>query len=374
MYKEFYKLRRNPFEITPDPSFLFLTQRHREALSALYYGVRRQKGFVVLTGEVGTGKTLLIRCLLRLLKDTGIAFAHVFNSRLSVLEFLQYVAVDLGLAASGKNKGEILHDLSRYLIARYQKKLTTVIVVDEAHHLATDVLEEVRLLTNLETAEQKLVQILLVGQPELAEKLDSFELRQLKQRIALRAYLEPLDLEETRGYIQRRLLLAGASPDGNLFPDDTIATVHRHSRGIARLINTVCENALMTSFARQLAGVPPKIIEEVADDLCLKVATAPRIEPGSGDNEILQAVRTLLQVHDRLQGMREERRQCSPIEIGRSVPASEPISEADHGLQVSPVPGITASPPLLRRDTSRLCRGGSNSLTNTGVHRGNSQT
>ena len=323
MYKELYKLRRNPFEITPDPSFLFPTRRHVEALSALYYGVRRRKGFVVLTGEVGTGKTLLIRCLLRLLKlsDIDCAYAYVFNSRLSALEFLQYVNADLGLAASGKNKAELLHDLSKYLIARYQKKLTTFIVVDDAHQMATDVLEEVRFLTNLETAEQKLLQVLLVGQPELANRLDSFELRQLKQRITLRAYLEPLDLEATRGNIRRRLHVAGARPDSNLFPDDTIATVYRHSRGIARLINTLCENALITACARQLSSVPPEIIEEAAGDLGLEVATAPRIEPGSGDDELLQAMRTLFQVHARLRGMQEEHKQCSPLKIDVYGPA-----------------------------------------------------
>ena len=209
MYKSFFNLKRNPFEITPDPSFLFPTRRHNEALAALYYGVRRHKGFVVMTGEVGTGKTLLVRCLLQLLNRKDVAYAYVFNSRLSPVEFLQYIAGDLGLNVAGKNKSELLLELSNYLITRYQQKLTTVLVVDEAHHLEVDVLEEIRLLTNLETAERKLLQILLVGQPELDLKLDSVELRQLKQRIALRSQLEPLSLEETTGYIQRRLQLAG---------------------------------------------------------------------------------------------------------------------------------------------------------------------
>ena len=187
MYKSFYGLTRNPFEITPDPSFLFPTRRHNEALAALYYGVRRHKGFVVMTGEVGTGKTLLVRCLLELLNRRNVAYAYVFNSLLSPLEFLHYVAGDFGLAAAGKNKSELLLELSSFLINRHQQKLTTVLVIDEAHHLAPEVLEEVRLLTNLETAQEKLLQILLVGQPELDEKLDSIELRQLKQRIALRS-------------------------------------------------------------------------------------------------------------------------------------------------------------------------------------------
>ena len=189
MYKAFYNLKRNPFELPPDPSFLFPTSRHNEALAALYYGVRRHKGFVVMTGEVGTGKTLLVRCLLQLLRGTNVAYAYVFNSRLSSTEFLQYVAGDFGLAASGKTKGELLLELGSFLVARHQKNLTTVLVADEAHHLSAEVLEEIRLLTNLETSQGKLLQILLVGQPELDEKLDSVELRQLKQRIALRSHL-----------------------------------------------------------------------------------------------------------------------------------------------------------------------------------------
>src|SRR6266403_1357299 len=210
MYKAFYNLKRNPFELTPDPSFLFPTTRHNEALASLYYGVRRRKGFVVMTGEVGTGKTLLVRCLLQLLKGSNVTYAYVFNSRLSTVEFLQYVAGDLGLATSGKTKGELLLELGTYLVSRHQKNLTTVLVADEAHHLSTDVLEEIRLLTNLETTDQKLLQILLVGQPELDDKLDSVELRQLKQRIALRSHLSALDTNETGGYIERRLHLAGS--------------------------------------------------------------------------------------------------------------------------------------------------------------------
>ncbi len=304
MYKAFFSLRRNPFEITPDPAFLFPTRRHNEALAALYYGVRRHKGFVVMTGEVGTGKTLLVRCLLQLLAHSDVAYAYVFNSRLSTLEFLQYVVGDLGLTGSGKNKSELLLELGSYLVARHQKKHTTVLVVDEAHHLSAEVLEEIRLLTNLETTQEKLLQILLVGQPELDEKLDSPELRQLKQRIALRSHLEPLDNEQTRGYIQRRLQLAGTNSHAAvIFPTDTIARVYSHSRGIPRLINTVCENALITAYARQARCVTPDIIDEVAADFRLGAVPRARIEQAE-NNEVRQAVKTLLQVHDQLQAMR----------------------------------------------------------------------
>jgi general secretion pathway protein A len=325
MYKTFYKLQRNPFEISPDPSFLFPTKRHNEALAALYYGVRRHKGFVVMTGEVGTGKTMLVRCLLQLLNRNNVSYAYIFNSRLSPHEFLQYIAGDFGLTVTGKSKGELLLELSQYLIARHQKNLTTVLVVDEAHHVSEDVLEEIRLLTNLETTQEKLLQILLVGQPELDEKLDSVQLRQLKQRIALRSQLEPLDLEETRGYIHRRLQLAGSTPEGamQLFPDDTIERVHHHSRGIPRLINTVCENALITSFAKKSNSVASETVEEVASDFRL-AASHPATQPASADSkpafanngatsggtnggnnqDALQAIKTLLQLHEYLQSMR----------------------------------------------------------------------
>jgi len=284
MYNGVYKCWRNPFEITPDPSFLFSTKGHREALAALCCCVRRRRGIGVLTGEAGTGKTLLICCLLRLLKHSDIGYAYVFNSRLSSLEFLQYVAADFGLDAWSKTKGQVLHELSKYIVARHQQRLTTVIVVDEAHDLSTEALEETRLLTNLETAEEKLLQILLVGHSELDEKLDSLELRQLKQRIAMRSHLEPLDLEETSGYIRHRLHLAGANADGReLFADEAIERIYCHSRGIARLINTVCENALTTAFLRQLAKVPPDIIDEVAFDLRLNVPSPARRSEQNSD-------------------------------------------------------------------------------------------
>jgi type II secretory pathway predicted ATPase ExeA len=301
MYKAFYNLQRSPFEITPDPSFLFHTKRHNEALAALYYGVRWRRGFVVLTGQVGTGKTLLLRCLLQLFKDSNdVTYAYVFNSQLSPTEFLQYIVKDFGLPASGKNKGELLFDLSNFVLRRGLNKLITVLIVDEAHHLSAEALEEVRLLTNLETGQQKLLQILLVGQPELDEKLDSFKLTQLKQRIAIRSHLEPLGSEETKGYIERRLQLAGANSRGEaLFPPKTIAAVHRHSRGIPRLINTICENALISAYAKQMPSVTPQVIDDVAEEFRLNVVTSPDVERvgALGEIDVQRAARTLLDLY-----------------------------------------------------------------------------
>jgi general secretion pathway protein A len=322
MYKTFFNLKRNPFEITPDPSFLFPTRRHNEALAALYYGVRRHKGFVVLTGEVGTGKTLLLRCLLQLLKQSDdVKYAYVFNGRLSPLEFLQYIAGDLGLPASGKNKSELLLQLAGYVVSRGEKKLTTVLVVDEAHHLSTDILEEIRLLTNLETADEKLLQILLVGQPELDEKLDSVDLRQLKQRIALRSHLASLDLNETKGYIERRLQLAGSPEASALFLPETVAAVHRHSRGIPRLINTICENALIAAYARRATRVTPDIIDAIAVDFRLGVHTPTADKRQTADeHDVRKAAKTLLELYAQLQGEKtrdEELASVVPVRVSK---------------------------------------------------------
>jgi general secretion pathway protein A len=271
MYKAYFHLKSNPFELTPDPNCFVPTRRHDEALAALYYGVRRHKGMVVVTGEVGTGKTLLLRCLLRLLEQSrDVAYAYLFNSTLSPTEFLQYTLSDFGFPASGKNKCELLLDLSRFLVARGTKQMTTVLIVDEAHLLSSETLEEIRLLSNLETPTEKLLQIMLVGQPELDQKLDSVGLRQLKQRIALRTQLGPLSVEETRVYIEKRLQIAGADSKAfPLFPPHAIARVHRYSHGYPRLINTICENALITVYARRMPAATAEIIEQVAKEFRL---------------------------------------------------------------------------------------------------------
>jgi general secretion pathway protein A len=274
MYKAFFHLTRNPFDLTPDPACFVPTARHNEALASLYYGVRRHKGFVVVTGEVGTGKTLLLRCLLRLLEESkDIAYAYLFNSRLTPNEFLQYTLQDFGIQASGMNKAEMLFDLSRFLVSRGTSGMTTVLVVDEAHLLSADLLEEIRLLSNLETFNDKLLQIVLVGQPELDVKLDSIDLRQLKQRVALRTHLTPLSEEETARYVEQRIQIAAAnSGQKSPFADAAVNAIYRYSHGLPRWINTICENCLLTAYARQTTLVTPEIVSQVAKELRIETS------------------------------------------------------------------------------------------------------
>ncbi|HET7104293.1 MAG TPA: AAA family ATPase [Terracidiphilus sp.] len=280
MYKKFFHLTRDPFNLTPDPSCFVPNTRHIEALASLYYGVRRHKGFVVVTGEVGTGKTLLLRLLLEVLGESkDIAYAYVFNSRLTSMEFLQYILADLGVPCSGKNKAEMLFDLAKFVMSRHERKMTTVLVIDEAHHLSPELLEEVRLLSNLETADDKLIQILLVGQPELDDMLDSHNLRQLKQRVAIRTHLTPLSEEETRRYIEQRLVIAGANSNaGTLFTDEAVHTVHRFSHGFPRLINTICESSLVTAYAKHREEITSDIVEDVAREFRLEPSVATEDE------------------------------------------------------------------------------------------------
>jgi general secretion pathway protein A len=269
MYKAFFHLVRRPFEISPDPSLFFATAQHMEALAGLSYGIRTAKGFMVLTGEVGTGKTLVVRCLQELLDKKRVAYAYVFNPRLSSQEFLSYLAEDLGLSPRPTAKGDLLMGLSRLLIEHHRQGIANVLVVEEAQHLTPVVLEEIRLLTNLETPQGKLLQIVLVGQPELEATLDSPTLSQLKQRIALWFRLHPLTEVETSNYVHCRLQLAG-DRNGRIFTAMAIERIYRYSTGTPRLINTLCDNAMMSAFALRKEQVTHGLIEEAAADLGLK--------------------------------------------------------------------------------------------------------
>ena len=299
MYRKFYRLTRKPFEMSPDPYFYYPTPRHNEALALLTYGVQEKKGFVVVSGEVGTGKTLLVRCLLDALSRHKIGFAFVYNPVLSVPDFLAHLLKDFGVRFNSHSKIELLSSLNNYLVARSRRGETTALVVDEAQLLSWELLEEIRLLTNLETSQYKLLQIVLVGQPELEQKLDSQELRQLKQRVAMRCRLKPLELADVRGYIRRRLELAGANSHvAAIYPDETIQTVHQFSGGIPRLINTICENALIAGYSRQAKQITPAIVQEVATDLCLEVAAFSSTPESDDREEVLGLLAQMIEEGD----------------------------------------------------------------------------
>lgn len=258
MYLDFYGLSEKPFSATPDPRFLYLTPGHREALSQLVYGVQEQKGFIVLTGEVGTGKTTLLRTLLsRLSGDTAVAF--VFNSTLPFDELLEYMLHDFGIAKPGESRVERLVTLNNFLIERRRSGQNTAVIFDEAQNLEVSTLEKIRLLSNFETPTDKLLQILLVGQPELRAKLMLPELRQLKQRVGLRCAIPPLRPEETRGYIRSRLRIAGGR-DLNLFSDRAIRRIAKYARGIPRVINIVCDHCLLIGYADQTRRINGDIV------------------------------------------------------------------------------------------------------------------
>jgi general secretion pathway protein A len=271
MYKSFFKLTRDPFEISPDPHFLCPTVQHNEALAGLYYGIKARKGFMVLTGEVGTGKSLVVRCLQDLLDKQRVAYAYVFNSRLSSRQFLEYVTDDLGVPSGHSSKSALLIRLSRHLIERHRQGQATVLIADEAQHFRPLVLEEIRLLTNLETPHGKLLQIVLVGQPELDVRLQDYAMRQLKQRIALRFQLRVLSEPETHNYVRCRLKIAGDA-SGNIFAPATLRHVYLYSGGIPRLINILCDNAMLSAFALGQDHVTPELIDEAASDLRLPPA------------------------------------------------------------------------------------------------------
>jgi general secretion pathway protein A len=273
MYKDFFGLNGSPFELSPDPFFMVSSENSKEALASISGAVGRRKGFVVMTGEVGTGKTLILRCLFELWEREQIPFAYFIGPRLSTIDFLSYINFELGIKVAEPSKGNLLRALYGFLLAQFEKGLTTVLIIDEAHQVPRSVLEEIRLLTNFETAQQKLVQIVLVGQPELDRKLDSVELRSLKQRIAVRCQLEPLRAEEIRNYIERRLELAGADSQATtIFPVETVKAIHRYSLGIPRLVNNICDQALIAACTSQVRVVPVEVIHEIASRFRLEPA------------------------------------------------------------------------------------------------------
>jgi general secretion pathway protein A len=280
MYLEFYGLDEKPFNATPDPKFLFLTPGHREALAQLVYGVEERKGFLVLTGEVGTGKTTLLQALLQKL-DSNTAVAFVFNSKLPFDDILEYALEDYGIGKAGGSRVQRLVALNNYLIERRRAGQNTVLILDEAQNLEAETLEQVRLLSNFETPTDKLLQILLVGQPELKDKLQLPQLRQLKQRIGLRCAIPPMTAAETRDYIRTRLRIAGAR-DITLFEDAAVRRIAEYAAGIPRVVNIVCDHALLIGYADQTRRISRALVERAIryleqGELPSRQARAPRL-------------------------------------------------------------------------------------------------
>jgi general secretion pathway protein A len=268
MYNAFFGFSENPFNLSPDPAFLYRSAQHEEVLANLIYGVQSRKGFIVLSGEVGTGKTTMLECLRDFLASQGVAYASIFNSRLTPEQFFEMTAYDFDLRCQRTSKTEVLFALNQMLIERANLGRNTVLIVDEAHNLDWDVLEEIRLLGNLENRRGKLLQIILAGQQELDRKMEAPEYRQLKQRIALRCVLKPLEMQESIDYINSRLAVAGM-PEQEVFPPEILAEIHYRAQGIPRLINAICDNLLLTAFAMESKLATMEMLDEVTNDMRL---------------------------------------------------------------------------------------------------------
>jgi general secretion pathway protein A len=267
VYREFYGLMRSPFEMTPDPSFLVLGETHREGLAMLVYAVRARKGFVVLTGEVGTGKTTLLHALLGQL-DPEMPSAFLFNPRLEPLDFFRVLFDEFRIDTPCRTKAEYLLSLNRFLIDQLKENRTALLIVDEAQNLSPEMLEEIRLLSNLETPTSKLLQIMLVGQPELDAMLDRPDLRQLRQRVVLRHHLRPFDEAELAAYVDERMRLAGYTGKG-VFKRSALTRLHEVTGGVPRLVNVLCDGALLAGYTREQATLDAGAIDEVARELHL---------------------------------------------------------------------------------------------------------
>lgn len=283
MYQRFFGLRESPFNVNPDPRYLFMTTQIQEALAGLMYGIQNRKGFILLTGEVGTGKTTLLNRLLDWLRGQRVATAYIFNSRLEVNHLFDFMMADFDIPCESREKSHVLLRLNQWLLERYRAGETAVLIIDEAQNLSDDVLEEIRLLTNLETATEKLLQIVLTGQPELEEKLKRPQLRQVRQRITISCRTKALSIEETFGYVAERLRIAGVNGEP-VFSKEAIETVHLYSRGIPRIVNLLCEHSMINAYVDSMRPIPARLVEDVAREFNLdEMAPAASVAVSSGE-------------------------------------------------------------------------------------------
>ncbi len=269
MYANFYNLKKEPFHITPDPEFLFLSPSHKEALGSIIYGVSHKKGFVLITGEVGVGKTTIIRSYLEEVDRSKLKLIYIFNSNVSFQGLLKTINSELEIIDLTDDVFEMVNQLHYVLVEEYKKGRTVVLIIDEAQNMPVETLESIRMLSNLETSTDKLIQIVFSGQPEFEQKLDRKELRQLKQRIAVKATIRPLTAEESRSYIMHRLKKASAE-NFALFTDGALRKIIKEAHGIPRLINILCENAFITALGYKQRRISAGIVKEVIADFAGK--------------------------------------------------------------------------------------------------------
>ena len=267
MYEKFYNVRSNPFALTPDPEYLFLSEEQREAMASLMYGVLARRGFSVLIGDAGTGKTTLLRTMMRSIPESRAVFSVIVNPTLTASEFLRTCITGFGIPVGESPKDVVLSHLRRFLVRLYEEKKVAVLVIDEAQRLSTELLEEVRLLTNFETDKDKLIQIILAGQDELAAMLDRYDLRQLKQRVSTRVHINALTPQSVAAYIRYRWSRCSSEPLP--FDPAAIASIAEMSGGIPRLVNSICENALLLGFAQGQKKIDPAVVTSVGSDLRL---------------------------------------------------------------------------------------------------------
>jgi general secretion pathway protein A len=271
LYENFYGLKERPFNVTADPNFLFFSKKHREAFDHLIYGIKERRGFLEITGEIGTGKTTLCRALIGQL-DEKTKTAFILNSNLPETQLLFAIVTDFGLTVKPRTKISLLTELNKFLIEQLKAGSNVVLIIDEAQNLRSAQLEQIRMLSNLETDKDKLIQIVLVGQPELREKLNSPELEQLRQRISVRYHILPLDKAEINDYIMHRLHIAG-SDDSVKFGPDAISEIYEYSGGVPRLINLVCDRALLLGFTMEQREITLDMIKRSVEEIegCVKI-------------------------------------------------------------------------------------------------------
>jgi general secretion pathway protein A len=331
MYTKYFGLNEKPFRITPDPRYLFMSERHSEGLAHLVYGVKDSSGFIQLTGEVGTGKTTLVRTLLARIPK-GIDIALILNPQLSAVEFLAAICEELNVSLPQDRTSvkALVDTLNRHLLASHAAGKRTILLVDEAQNLSTEVLEQIRLLTNLETAKQKLLQIILIAQPELREKLSRSNLRQLAQRVTGRYHLKPLSKEETIRYIEHRLKVAGSL--GGIFDDAAKREVYRFSKGVPRLINVVCDRALLGAYSQEVRKVTPQIVRKSAEEIAGKESAL------AGRNWMLPAIGVLtavVVVAGIWAMMKDARSPVAATETGKQLAETGPVGSGSMSEQAS---------------------------------------